>query len=207
VFCRHNYRYTQGHFYCTKCGARSRGRANGILAFNQENLEKSIQRIPEGIPIEIAERANLSTDAPKSDGFIETIPNRIRVGHGNSGSIYGEFTPQNLKVIEHPRYNEIRFSIKAAIMDFGYDESVFLEIPATFLIGENSKKYPINVRDCVDLSNFNYMIEGRLTDTKLFDVCFDVDKGVKTFDVWFKGPSYVGNPNNTAKIGIIHVNN
>ena len=74
--CSHNYVYTQGHFYCTKCGKRSYGRSyerkqgkkvvgiitiivvglfgflffNGTLEFNQKNLEKSIDYITDEVP-------------------------------------------------------------------------------------------------------------------------------------------------------------
>ena len=75
--CSHNYVFTQGYFVCTKCGKRSYGRSykkkqgkkvaagiiigliavlgifaysNGILEINQENLEQSIQKIPDSIP-------------------------------------------------------------------------------------------------------------------------------------------------------------
>ncbi|MCH7560783.1 MAG: CAP domain-containing protein [Thaumarchaeota archaeon] len=75
--CSHNYVFTQGHFYCTKCGKRSYGKSykrkqgkkiaagvilvimigvvvlvfsNGVLEFNQENLEKSVERISSEIP-------------------------------------------------------------------------------------------------------------------------------------------------------------
>ncbi|NDF34683.1 MAG: hypothetical protein EB154_02250, partial [Nitrosopumilaceae archaeon] len=38
MFCKHNYRYTQGHFYCTKCGRKSykkyrSGRKNNNTAY------------------------------------------------------------------------------------------------------------------------------------------------------------------------------
>jgi uncharacterized protein YkwD len=75
-FCKHNYQYTQGHFYCTKCGRTTYGRSHkkrqtkkigigivgitvvGIIGFlfvsgvfevNQKNLEESIQNMPESI--------------------------------------------------------------------------------------------------------------------------------------------------------------
>ena len=74
--CSHNYVYTQGHFYCTKCGKKSYGRSykkkqgkkiagitivlvigimgfllyNRTLEFNQKNLEKSIDSIIDEVP-------------------------------------------------------------------------------------------------------------------------------------------------------------
>jgi len=77
VVCRHNYQYTQGHFYCTKCGKRTYGRSyknkhfrkigiaitgvvlvgivgflfiNGVFEINPEKLQESIQNIPKNIP-------------------------------------------------------------------------------------------------------------------------------------------------------------
>lgn len=77
MFCKHNYVYTQGHFYCTKCGHRTYGKShkkrqvrkigigvtlvtvvgiigflsvNGVIEFNQENLKETIQNIPKNIP-------------------------------------------------------------------------------------------------------------------------------------------------------------
>lgn len=74
--CSHNYVYTQGYFSCTKCGKRSYGKShrnkqrgkiavgitivlvmaivvfaysNEIFEINQDNLEKSIQNMPESI--------------------------------------------------------------------------------------------------------------------------------------------------------------
>jgi len=80
VFCKHHYVYTQGHFYCTKCGHRTYGKSrkkkqvrkiaigitgvaiagiigfmfvNGLFEINQENLKESIKTIPTVIPKEI----------------------------------------------------------------------------------------------------------------------------------------------------------
>ena len=74
--CSHNYVYTQGYFVCTKCGKKSYGRShkrkqgkkivggviitlmvgivyvaysNGIFEINQDNLDKSIQNMPQTI--------------------------------------------------------------------------------------------------------------------------------------------------------------
>jgi len=76
--CSHNYVYTQGYFVCTKCHQKSYGRSykkkqgkkvgigigigivalvavfalyNGIFEINQEKLDKTIQNIPNEIPI------------------------------------------------------------------------------------------------------------------------------------------------------------
>lgn len=91
------------------------------------------------------------------------------------------------------------------ILDLGYDESVMLEVPKTTLIGENSKKYIINMRDCINQNLFDYMIDGKKTDTKSFEVCFDVDKDVKKFDIMFNGLLTVGDTSNTVKIGTIQI--
>lgn len=74
--CSHNYVFTQGHFYCTKCGKRSYGKSykrkkgkkivvititlmivgvgilffNGTLEFNKTNLEKAVDNIYTEIP-------------------------------------------------------------------------------------------------------------------------------------------------------------
>lgn len=75
--CNHNYVYTQGHFYCTKCGKRTYGKSrkkrqikkigigiilvsiagivgflfvNGVFEINPENLEETIQKIPFELP-------------------------------------------------------------------------------------------------------------------------------------------------------------
>ena len=187
---------------------------NGILAFNQENLEKSIQKIPDSIPKEIKDATNIVSEIQTLESkntpgtsYIETIPNEIMVGNGNNGWLYGKITPHNLKVIENPRYNQIHFSIKAEIIDLAFDESVNLEIHKTTLIGDNSKKYTINLRDCVDQSLFGYMINGKNTNTKSFNICFDVDKDIKKFDIMFVGLQTVWNQSNIEKIGTIYIKN
>jgi uncharacterized protein YkwD len=74
--CRHNYVYSQGHFFCTKCRKRTYGKShkkrqvkkigigisavlivgiigflflNGVFEINTKNLDKSIQDIPQNI--------------------------------------------------------------------------------------------------------------------------------------------------------------
>lgn len=76
MICHHNYVYTQGHFYCTKCGKRTYGRtyrrkksrkiglgisgaiiagvalflfANNMIEINREDIQKTIQDIPQEI--------------------------------------------------------------------------------------------------------------------------------------------------------------
>jgi uncharacterized protein YkwD len=75
--CRHNYVYSQGYFFCTKCGQRRKGKSykknqrkkigiglsialiagivailffNGIIEINQENLDETIQNFPQNLP-------------------------------------------------------------------------------------------------------------------------------------------------------------
>ena len=74
--CNHNFVFAQGHFHCAKCGQKTNGRShkkkqgkravgiitvvtiigiaailfsNGIVDFNQENLDESIQNMPQSI--------------------------------------------------------------------------------------------------------------------------------------------------------------
>ena len=74
--CKHNYVFTQGYFYCTKCGHRHYGKShkkkqgktigigisavaiivivgflftNGVFEINQDNLDKSFQNMPQSI--------------------------------------------------------------------------------------------------------------------------------------------------------------
>src|SRR3990172_1309474 len=80
MFCKHNYVYTQGHFYCTKCHKRTSGKShkkrqgkkiaigiivaiagitgvmfvNGILQINQENLNESIKKLPASLNASIS---------------------------------------------------------------------------------------------------------------------------------------------------------
>jgi len=98
MFCRHEYVYSQGHFYCTKChhrsykeeyGKRKRTKkaigitgvvivgilgfmfVSGIFNFNQGNLEESIMNIPTNIEESIM---NIPTNIEES---IMNIPTNI----------------------------------------------------------------------------------------------------------------------------------
>lgn len=109
--CSHNYVYTQGYFSCTKCGKRSYGKShkkkqgkkiavgitfglvvviavfaysNGILEINQDNLEKSIQDMPENIQ----DVSKIATDVTT-----ETI-SKIRE------TIDEEFIPNHLEPVD-----------------------------------------------------------------------------------------------------------
>lgn len=100
----HNYIFTQGYFYCTKCGHRKYGKTHnknrsakigagiaivlvaiaigflftsGIIEFNQENLDESLQSIPEEL-IKAGETAtNLAseTNAILRESISEQIEN------------------------------------------------------------------------------------------------------------------------------------
>ncbi|NDB32089.1 MAG: hypothetical protein EB160_01305, partial [Nitrososphaeria archaeon] len=89
MFCKHNYRYTQGHFYCTKCGRKSykkyrSGRKNNntayvaaagigiaivviaVVLFQNYNVTIGNQKIDATIPVKTLE--------DKFDEIYNTIP-------------------------------------------------------------------------------------------------------------------------------------
>jgi len=98
VGCSHNYVYTQGHFYCTKCGKRTYGKSrkkrqikkisvavtailivgivgflfvNGVFVIDQNNLEKTIQSIPQTLP-----DVNIQVpELPPIENLTKSIPN------------------------------------------------------------------------------------------------------------------------------------
>ncbi len=100
--CNHNYEFTQGYFYCTKCGHKTYGRSyqkkhrkkigigistfliigiigvmfvNGVFEINEKNLNNSIQNIPQNIQ----ETANIVRDiaTKTSETLQDTISEQI----------------------------------------------------------------------------------------------------------------------------------
>lgn len=140
----------------------------------------------------------------KSDNIsMQTTSNKIKVGW-QGRSLYGEFTPSNLIFVENPRYNEIRFTVTAKIIDLEYDKSLFLETQHTILIDENSKKYTMSMIDCGPLMVW---IVGKTTDTASFMACFEVGKDVKKFDIMFNSFGQIKEPSISVKIGSIQIKN
>lgn len=100
--CRHNYVYTQGHFYCPYCGKKTYGKSskkrqikklvigitlvaivgiigflfvNGIFETNEKNLNESIQNIPQNIQETTKTAKDIAIET--SDKIQETITDQI----------------------------------------------------------------------------------------------------------------------------------
>ena len=128
MFCSHNYVYTQGHFYCTKCHHRTYGKShkkrqvrkigigitlitvvgiigflfvNGVFEINQENLNESIQNIPTIIPKEIQIPINEKTDelATNINKQIDSIKKEIE-----TDKVISKIPKISIPKVEIPKY-------------------------------------------------------------------------------------------------------
>ncbi len=113
----------------------------------------------------------------------EAFPNNIQVGWYDGHSVYAELTPYNLEIIEKPRYNVIKFTVKVEIPDLAFDDSVFFKNHKTILINENSKKYIIDIGECA--SPLGHIINGKKTNTWEYVACYSVEKEFEKFDIMY----------------------
>ena len=126
---------------------------------------------------------------------LQPVPNNIKLSHAE-----GKFTPSDLIFIEHPKFNEIKFTVTVSL-DISYDQITRVDQSNLFLIDENSKKYYILVGLCGPVLDW---INGRNIDTVSFMGCYDVGKDVNKLDIMYKsyGPS-----STNVKIGTIQIKN
>ena len=125
---KHHYVYTQGHFYCTKCGKRTYGKSrnkrqvrkigigitlvtvvgiigflfvNGVFEFNQENLNESIKNIPTIIPEEIQIPIKEKTDeiATNINKQIDSIKKETEIG-----KVISKIPEISIPQVEIPKY-------------------------------------------------------------------------------------------------------
>ncbi|MGI0021692.1 MAG: CAP domain-containing protein [Nitrososphaeraceae archaeon] len=143
--CSHNYVYTQGHFYCTKCGKRTYGHSrkkrqlrkigigitgvcivgfigflfvNDVFEFNQDNLVRSIQNIPQELPeITLAVPKNPLID--NVDQIIPKIKKEIsKIEEQTENVIKPELDIAKIELLIHENTNKERIQHGLTSLEF-----------------------------------------------------------------------------------------
>lgn len=218
VFCKHNYRYTQGHFYCVKCGHRSykerRSRrtskkwipitivavsilivsviafgSNGFSIFQDSNSKMVGKEVSDAITKtskkiqEMSTHGSESSIAGKNDK-LTPISNKILT----EDNYYAHLIPSSIQVIEKDRYNVITLSINVNIQDLPFDGKVEFRDLYTTLKDEKSKNYSPDKTEC-SLSEY-IQINGKITDSGTYNVCYSVDKSSTKFTILYTEPQF-----------------
>ena len=128
--CKHNYVFTQGYFFCTKCGKRRHGKSyrrkksrkiggiialiailvvvgflfsNNVLEINSEKLDQTIQNFPESIKETTETAKNIASDT--TNKFQETVNDQIQTNQKTEDEISKTEKPKiTLPEIELPKY-------------------------------------------------------------------------------------------------------
>jgi len=129
----------------------------------------------------------LSTQASHSsftgkDLRLNPIPNKILT----EDNFYAELVPSSIQVIEKERYNVITLSINVNVKDLPFDGKVEFRDLYTTLKDEKSKSYSPDKKEC-SLSEY-IQINGKVTDTATYKVCYSVDKSSTKFSIFYTEP-------------------
>ncbi|MCE9651849.1 MAG: CAP domain-containing protein [Nitrosarchaeum sp.] len=147
-FCRHNYVYSQGSFFCIKCRKRTYGKqykrnqakkisagimivlvigftgflfVNGVFEINTNNLDKSIQNIPKNIQETTKTVKNVATDT--SDTIQKTLTDQIDTLQKTSETIPETKIPKiTVPQVELPEYEKPKEYILAELKQIALDD-------------------------------------------------------------------------------------
>lgn len=217
MFCKHNYRYTQGHFYCTKCGHRSykerrSGRKNrklipiiiiassiltvlAVIGTNGLSIiqDSNSKMIGETVSDTITKASNkiqgLSTQGSHSS-FSGKDERLTPVPNKilTEDNFYAELVPTSIQVTEKERYNVINLTIDVNMQDLPFDGKVEFRDLYTTLKDEKSKSYSPDKTEC-SLTEY-VKINGKTSDKATYNVCYSVEKSSTKFTIQYTEPQF-----------------
>jgi len=113
----------------------------------------------------------------------DAFQNKVPVGKTGGVTYFGEMHMSNLGVIEKDRYNIIKFIISVNVDGLPFTRTLFVDTNKTILRDSGSTTYRVDHDECS--IPIGYRIDGKVTVSGSYAVCYSVGKNITDFTVMY----------------------